>query len=273
MKVSNSPKLYFSLIILLTLTVSCNPSIRDAYNQLVTPCVENDLTGKLLFFGPANNLSPGAVLRRQDDGGFGLAYRLRRLVENEEERNDMVDISNSGSCEGVAKLGKKLTGKISASDFVTNATLSGGLNQSKKMNATIQKFKWVTLEQVPFEAKVDELGSDDRKRKALLDDNAYVMTRALLVEGMVITYIFDQSIGASLKGKYEPAQLDNDLSGEWTNETTFNLKIDKPFYITGELRPYDEEGFSSAGTRFGELIEIIDNARVNTEKELIDSEF
>ncbi|WP_258099831.1 hypothetical protein [Marinoscillum pacificum] len=179
----------------------------------------------------------------------------------------MIDISNEGTCEGVAKLSKKLSGKVSAKDFVGSPEASATLSTAENITTKITNFKWITLEQTIFEEKVDVLEDGSRLLTSILDNNTFVITRALRVEGLNVTYSFSSAIGADAQAKFN--QLDAGLSGNWTNNTTFELTVNKPFYIAGELRPYLESGLSSSGTKFGENIEISKNATVATDKEEI----
>lgn len=253
---------FYLILVLLSVSVnSCSPSVRKAYKKIIKPCTKNDLLGKMLFFGPANNLGPGDVLIKQSGGGFGLSFRLTTLIAEEAARAEIISASNPGKCEGTAKLSKKLSGKVSAKDYVNEADAEVTLSTAEKITTEISEFSWVTLEQATFERKINSLEDDNGLLTSILKKDTYVITRALKVQGLHVTYSFAQAVDASAKAKL--SELGTSLSGNWKDDRTFKLEVKDEFYIAGELRPYLEDGLSNSGSNFGLPIDISEDAKVN----------
>lgn len=235
---------------------SCSgPSMRKVYETVLVPCSVSDLQGKLSYFGPANNLGPGTVFRRQGKG-YGLAFRLQRLIADQSERDGMINISNQGECEGSVSLKKNIAGKLGGESLGIEANLSSELKRAENISAEVSSFKWVDLEQSAFENAVDQTDSGNPYKTELASGTRYVVTRALLVNGLVVSYQFSSAAAADVKAKYPDLNIDGALGASWENDTTLKIRVTDEFYVAGEIRNYTETGIAAAGTRFGPQIDV-----------------
>ena len=194
-----------TLIISSSLLLGGCATVKKAYTKILKPCTVSDLTGDLLFLGAANTLGPGDVFRKQPEGGFGLSYRLFRIVPLEKERTDMIDAQNTeASCNGSSELNSKLSAKVSAKDLPGNPTASATLATASSITTRVDGFQWYTLEQTEFEKKIDALKTSDPNSvyiKTLKEKKTYVITRALKVTGMTVTYHFTSDVDAGAQAQ------------------------------------------------------------------------
>ena len=235
---------------------SCSgPSMLKVYETVLVPCSVSDLQGKLSYFGPANNLGPGTVFRRQGKG-YGLSFRLQRLITDQSERDGMINISNQGECKGSVILKKNIAGKLGGESLGIEANLGSELKKAENISAEVSSFQWVDLEQSTFENAVDEADSGNPYKSELASGTRYVVTRALLVNGLVVSYQFSSKVAADVKAKYKDFNIDGGLDASWDNETTLKIRVTDDFYVAGEIRNYTETGIAATGTRFGPQIDV-----------------
>jgi len=247
---------FLLLLAMMFVLSSCSgPSMREVYERVLVPCSVSDLQGTLSYFGPANNLGPGTVLRIQEKG-YGLSFRLQRLITDQTVRDEMINISNRGKCEGSVSLKKKIAGKLGGESLGIEANLGFELKKAEKMSAEISSFRWVDLEQSAFENAVDETDSNSSYKRELATGTRYVVTRALLVKGLIVSYEFSIAAAADVKAKYPDLNIDTALDAFWKNDTTLKIRVTDEFYIAGEIRNYTETGLAGGRTRFGPEIDL-----------------
>ena len=221
------------------------PSAVTLWDTLIRQCANSDVLGNsYIFLGPATAFSPGDVIVKASNGGYGLRYQLKEIAPDTS--------SYVARPTAPAACASKTTIKWDSSVGVPFANQLGGLSASvatdlsgaQNSTVTITGYEWASLRETDFEQLIDSLNSKGSPyARDLLQANAYVIDRALLVDGVSATFDFSQASATALKAKFSTpvihaAETGVDLSVKWTTDSQLQLTATAPFYIAAVPATY-----------------------------------
>lgn len=242
-----------SIVFGLVLSGCKHDDVSAAWYEVLKKCVSADQLGsKLVYFGPSNNIGPGALWRKADDGGLFVRYVLRDAIPDEEQRGALIIPGEEANCKGTAKSSWSLKPSLLVETKAAPITgeLALDLNRARSVTVAVHNWSLDQIKEGPFETWLRR----NPENAYVLDatrDSRLVLERAVRVLGFSTTLEFSRNDALELKAKYSgPAlgtgQLGIGLGAKWTGDTTLELTSTKNIYIAGEL-------VSLKGGRFGIL--------------------
>jgi hypothetical protein len=256
-------------IVLLTASVisvgagcKSQPQARDTWSTVIKNCVGSDVLGsKFSYFGPSNNVGPGAVWRERGDGGLALVWPVDIIAPK--FPTGVVHRNPPMTCSGVA--GSTFDGKVGAS-LITSAVkgisvdAQAALNNAKSINVSVDS---VTIEQIaegPYQAYIDANPNSayvkDASKKANL-----VSSVAYKVSGFKASLTYSSGGAASAEAAFKPggasssiASIGANFNVKSTSNDTLEITSKDPFYIGAILGHYDASAGIGAGhSRISEI--------------------
>lgn len=212
---------------------------------------DSQLNGKARFLGAANPIGPGSV--------WGTAGGTANLVAGEEKYLGKADDKGHYPVVTYARNTVECSAKGARKwDFTLGAPINilsaGNLNLTVALKNSQQaevKIDAVKVDSIGIAEWSDAAGKIDRNSQVFLqavDGRHYLMTAALAISGMTITYTLDDSITAQVKGWFHAGQKvqvgssDNPIEAGLDISTdgkkaTVTIPASNPAYVLGELRP------------------------------------
>jgi hypothetical protein len=236
--------IFAGVLIALTVTLgACSAGLSTASKASDDGCDADDFaTGNVLFFGLADNLGPGTIMKRYAGQGVTPQY--------------LVDSIASGQASAVVHRGRDWTCALGDSVFrafdlnravgilPVDASLNARLAGASHLGVTVESVRWDDLLAGPYRAVVDNLG-DARLKADLLGSRYLVVSRALAVKGIKITAVFDRSVGADLKaalGEGPKALKEGKVTAtvnlSWESTTKLVITTPSEIYIAGQFRMF-----------------------------------
>jgi hypothetical protein len=232
----------------------CNhDDARSAWTSVIDKCARSQLNGKILYFGPSNNIGPGSVWRKPEGGGFRVRYSLAEMPGN----SVFITQGTPSSCDGSSetKFGTKASVGLSTSLSTASAEVQNDFQKATNIQVRAGSIAWDIVKEGPYEAYVRALPSVGGVREDLAVGDRLVLYRALRVIGYSATLEFSTSDAAALKAKYSgvlPKSVTGDVSAEmaatWSTDNKLTLTSTGDFYLAGELVPFKPAGFASVTT-------------------------
>lgn len=224
---------------------------RDVWKRLLGSCAENDLLGgKVLYFGPSNEVGVGAILRKTSKG-YGLRYRAADLHVPPSVK--IVTRGRAVNCS-VASTGTfQVGGGADARDavFPLAASSAAQLARARNMSIAIKGYRWDTLVEGVFEnwfrKKADPSIQEDVYSNARRKGERLIVTKALWLSGFSAVMSFDSSTAAGVRAALPAGILPASRLGfaanlKWRNNETLVIETTQPFFIGGEISEFTPSG-------------------------------
>lgn len=252
-----------SMALSLTLSGCQQDDVSAAWYDVLKKCVAADQLGSsLVYFGPSNNIGPGALWRKADDGGLFVRYVLADAIPVEEERNAIIIRGEEANCKGTTKTSWSLKPSLLVEMEAAPVTGDLAIDLNKARNVTVGVNSW-SLDQIkegPFETWLRRNPENEYVADAT-GESRLVMVRAVRVIGFSTMLEFSRNDALELKTKYSgptlsTGQLGVGMSATWTSETTLELTSTKNIYIAGEMVSLKAGGFGALSG--GSLFEKVD---------------
>jgi hypothetical protein len=255
----------------LLLNASCDPTAEEIWSRLVKKCADSDLLGEVLYFGPSNTTGPGTVWRKTSQGGYNLRWRTGDLVATE----DFTEEGNPYQCSGSSSSTSNINPALVLETVLAPITgsLGANLKRATSVVAAVDGMMWIDLAEGAYLCTIRD-PNNERIHQDLEQGNKYVMTRGLLVQGLVASLEYERAtvVDTGLKTKLSGEIVTDSseglgikLSAEWRGDTKLELKADSRFFIAGELSPWKVGGLAAESPKIGTPAIVPKEARVARE--------
>ncbi|KRB79688.1 hypothetical protein ASE00_18395 [Sphingomonas sp. Root710] len=235
---------------------------KTAWNDVLKHCANSSLNGKkILYFGPTNAVGPGSIWRKDDKGVFRLRYDLSQMPKPQGFTGPYAPTG----CDGQVSTNFKLGLDASLDVKVVSAAVKNDLSKARSVTAKAESISWVPIAEGPFENYVRALPVGDSVKDDVLNNQRYILTRALKVSGFSTEMTFSSEVATDLKAKYPDGPLPGGVAGSvsgglslsWSTTGTLKITSTDDFYIAGEFQQFKADGFAAAGApSFGEKVDI-----------------
>lgn len=227
---------------------------RQAWVSVLSKCASTQLIGKdVLYFGASNEIGPGSIWRRNNDGSIRLRYELSDLEPDVAKRTALVHPNNSVSCGGDSsanwevQLGLPFEGSVTP----VSADVSADLKRADAVSVSVNGWAVDELKEGPYETMIR---SNDALQDESVQSDRVIVENAVRIEGFSANFKFSKSVADELKGKYAgkliAVQEGAHLRSQWSSDTTLTMKTPDTFYILaafGRLKGQSKaESFSAA---------------------------
>lgn len=249
-------RVYLLLLVAATvLLVGCSDkSARVAWQKVLKGCATSDLLGKdLVYLGPTNNLGAGTLFRKMGRDGFQLSLPADAYMNGVD---GLIHDDSPANCKGTAKTSIALGGKVTTDQLLSvPMELGATLSDAKTVEVSVDSYRWQSIVLVPYEDFVTKLPTDSSVRRAIIDKQDRILTRALRVSGLKAKLLFATAVEPSVKATLPSAIKDAagngvELKATWKDDRTLELAAVEDAFIAGEFRYYKEGGLAAAGESF-----------------------
>ncbi len=220
---------------------------RQAWTAVLKNCANSDLLGKdVVYFGMSNQIGPGSIWRRANDGSFRLRYELSDIEPDPAKQAALVRLNNQVSCKGNSSSEWQIKFGLPFESGVTpvSADVGSDLRRADKVTVKVDGWAIDDLKEGAYETLIQnsamkgEFSTPDR----LVVENAY------RIIGFSATFHFAKNISDQLRGKYKGGTVSTDgasLQTRWNDDTTLTVNAPGTFYLLAAFGSLSSEGAPS----------------------------
>ena len=222
----------------------------------INDCAADDFArGQIIFFGLADNLGPGTIMKRQTGRGVGAEYLVGSVVSA--ATSTVVHRGVDWACALGDSVARAFSENSAVGILPVDTTLNAKLARASSLEVAVDSLRWDDLLAAPYRSAVDQL-SDPSLKAELLRGDYLVESRALVAKGLRVTAFFDKSLGASIKAALGEGQktlrqgkVTAVVDLTWSGTTALTITAASEVYIAGRLMSLASE---SAGPLDGDVL-------------------
>lgn len=206
----------------------------------INDCAADDFArGQIIFFGLADNLEPGTIMKRYTGKGIGPEYLVGSILSA--PTSTVVHRGVDWACALGDSVARAFNANSAVGILPVDTTLNAKLARASSIEVTVDALRWDNLLAAPYRAAVDQL-SDPSLKAALLRGDYLVESRALVAKGLRVTAFFDKSLGASIKAALgegrktlRQGKVIAVVDLTWNGTTALTITAASEVYIAGRL--------------------------------------
>ena len=237
-------KLIFAISIAIVILIAVlalirqKQTAREAWVSVLGKCADTEVIGHdFIFFGLSNEIGPGSVWRKAEDGSFRLRFELSDIEPDAAKRQGLIRTGNTAVCQGgnlsnwSLNAGLPFEGKLTP----VSGTFSSELRKAQSVAVGVDVWSIDVLKEVPYEQLLTSLKKPYDSE--LTKTDRLVIENAVKLSGFKAAFNFSKQIATDLKTKYSDESMSVALrngpylDARWTSDTTLTLSSPDPFYM------------------------------------------
>lgn len=218
------------------------------WRTAIRSCAQTDILGEneFVFFGPSNNIPPGSIWRKSNDGRLFLRWNVN---DYEPLRGDALTQKGAWvSCRfatnvvGSADPGVFLDGDLSA----VSAKLSTALKKSTSARIGFDQWRLDLLKEGPY---LDAVRQVDRMARDLGAPDRIVMHKGILIRGFFLELGFRKDLSAEMDALVDDPAIvgGSKLRIERTADSSLRIASASEVYVAGAFAEYSRMQLQSEG--------------------------
>jgi hypothetical protein len=208
---------------------------RAAWISVLGKCASTELIGKdVLYFGASNEIGPGSIWRKTDQGEIRLRLELADIEPDKGKRDSMIHTNNTVTCQGNTDSGWQLQLGLPFEGAVTpvSGDVRADLKKAESVKVNVGGWSIDELKEALFERMIRD---NESLRDEFESPDRVVVENAVKVSGFSADFKFSKSLADQLKAKYsgKEVSLQNGarLASQFTADTTLTMSSSNAFYI------------------------------------------
>jgi hypothetical protein len=231
----------------------CSVGVSNASKTIaaLNDCAADDFArGQVIFFGLADNLEPGTIMKRYTGTGIGPEYLVGSVLAA--PTSTVVHHGVDWACALGDSVARAFNANRAVGILPVDAASNAKLARAFDIEVTVDSVRWDDLLAGPYRAAVDQL-SDPRLKADLLQGGYLVESRALVAKGLKVTALFERSIGAGVKAALgeglktlQQGKVTAVVTLTWEGTTKLTITAPAEVYIAGRLTSFGSGSAQSA---------------------------
>jgi hypothetical protein len=220
----------------------CSVGVSNASKTIaaLNDCAADDFArGQVIFFGLADNLEPGTIMKRYTGTGIGPEYLVGSVLAA--PTSTVVHHGVDWACALGDSVARAFNANSAVGILPVDTALNAKLARASSIEVTVDALRWDDLLAAPYRAAVDQL-SDPSLKAELFRGDYLVESRALVAKGLRVTASFDKSLGASIKAALgegrktlRQGKITAVVDLTWEGTTALTITAASEVYIAGRL--------------------------------------
>ncbi len=253
-----------AFLIFLGTVLVCFGNIQDVDAQAKpsTRCCEGEAEGKLIYLGPAHDIGPGYILRKQGKG-YGLSFLLSDV---EPDTNLVKSLIATGKAETECTLtekGNRSIGMQLAGGLGILGSIGFAIGKADSVYVHFDSCRWDDLAQGKYEATIKKLPADNPVAQDVNLGTRHVLTSALFVRNLSVTYVWTKGAKAGAEARAKGNISNGRANANWVKDGKLVMTVTGGCYLRATVRPISSKGIAGTKSIFGELEEIPSDAEIN----------
>jgi hypothetical protein len=234
-----------SLVVLIL--TGCSAGVARDPRMAGAGCEADDFaTGNVIFFGLADDLGPGTILKPQAGNRAAPEYLLDAVVPGGAPA--VVHTGVNWTCALGDSVSRAFNANRGIGILPVDDHTNEALARASRLTVTVDAVRWDDLLMDPFRTAIDQL-RDPKLKADLLGGRYLVVSRAFVVQGIKLTAVFDSATGAVSKAalgegrrRLTQGKVSALVNVVWENNTKLVITAPSDIYIAGQLRRLEPGG-------------------------------
>ena len=214
---------------------------KSAWQEVLSRCGAGEALAGGVFFGPSDQVGPGALWRRTDTGGYNLRWTLLEARGAGGAALPLQAGTESACKEGSFTLERMFPSLLLTTPLLPlNDDLEADLDKVDKVTVRVQGWAVDRLAEGAYGGMLAALPADAVLRKDFGREAIMAQVSGLRVKGFAVSLEFAPADAAALKQKRKDLSIRRGNRGasfiaKWVKPTVLELAAERDVYVFGRL--------------------------------------